>query len=120
MHMGCQRCLVGVMDHAQPHLSCLPPHRTDDGRPVIVIRSMASAFVGTLTRRVAGVTMRDAFLSRILEHLIGFGDVVWQRSLGPHLLSVLLKRVSECHDGVSAHLNFACDFGGGLALTDAT
>jgi hypothetical protein len=61
MDMVMQSLFVGVMHHPQAHLSALASHRTDNGRPVVVVSAMPPPFVGPSPRRIVGIEVRFTF-----------------------------------------------------------
>ena len=76
MHMGYQGLAVGVVGDAQTNLSALASDRTDNGRSIVIICAMPSAFVGPAARRVGWISMCFAFFPRVLKHFVCFSPFI--------------------------------------------
>src|SRR5512147_1958572 len=76
---GSQGRLVRMVHYLQPHLTRSTTHNPDDRRTVVLLGPMPSPLVRTPPGWIVRIGMRNAFLARILVHLIGFHLVIVQR-----------------------------------------
>jgi hypothetical protein len=57
VHVSLQCLPIGMMAHPQPTLFTFAPYGPDDGRAIVVIRTMTAPFVGAAPRRVTRIAV---------------------------------------------------------------
>ena len=79
MHMSRQCLFIRVMNPTQSHTATLATESANDQGTVVGVGAVAFAFVSAPTGRVFRVSVPLAFLTSVLEHLIGFSTLIRQR-----------------------------------------
>ena len=120
MHMCREGRFIGVMDDAQSHASALTTKAANDRGTVVGVSAVAPAFVATPPGRVRGIRMPFAFLTRILEHLIGLNNRIRQNRPRLQREGIRLDLTPYGHHGLTRHTDLATELRTRDALADAT
>lgn len=111
-------CIRLVQRRVIQHLPAFPPHRSHDGRPIILIRFVATLLVRSLAGRILGIGVEFTFSPRILEHFVCFRMAIGEGGIRLFEFGAGLDSMAHRQYRLVVQVQLRRQFSGGLTFTD--